>query len=440
MKKYIFIVIVILSFESLLAQNIHTGFHSQAFILKSSSNASAFPESNIILGFPALSNLNLGFQSPFSLNEVLKKGADDSLRVNFPSLVKHLKTGRGIYMQAREQLFFVGLKLGSNKSIFAYMGDEIISSSGFVLSGEFLDYLTQGNAHFLNQQMNFNSEKFESILYNSFYFGASFKPLDKLTLGTRFKILHGLVNVNTEVINLSVYTDSLSIPVYLTNIDANVMIRTSGQGIARDSLSFDPLLNNGFAFDFGITYDATDKLEISLAINDIGKINWAKENNLNYATDGQVDYVIDGLVMSSSGNNDFENQIEEIVDSISNIFSLSETSSDYSTKLKSNLFFGAKYELNEQNSFSFLFHSRNQISSRFNLISLGYQLQASKSLELLASYQNLNGVSNIATGFVLSPGSVQMHLIIDNTLAADVFDAKNFAFQFGITFGFGKPK
>lgn len=432
--------VVVLSFENLMAQNIHTGYHSQAFILNSSSNASAFPESNVVIGFPALSNLNLGFQSLFSLNEVLKKGADDSLRIDLPSLVNRLEDGRGIYMQAREQIFFMGLKLGSKKNIFAYMGDEIVANFGVVVSGEFLDYFSRGNAYFLNEQMNFNSEKFQSSLYNSFYFGASIKPIDKLNLGARFKILHGLANANSERMNLSLYTDSTSIPVYLTSINANVMIQTSGQGIAVDSLSFDPLLNNGFALDFGMTYQATDKLEVSLAINDLGKINWAKENNVNYSTDGQVDYIIDGLEMSSSGDNNFEAQIEEIVDSLSNVFSLIESSISYSTKLKSNLFFGAKYELTEQHSFSFLFHSRDQISSRFNVVSLGYQLQVSKSLELLASYQNLNGTTNIAAGFVLSPGPVQMHLIIDNTLAADVFDAKNFALQLGVNFCFGTKK
>tara|TARA_B110000444_G_C18845404_1_gene601601 strand:- start:1941 stop:3269 length:1329 start_codon:yes stop_codon:yes gene_type:complete len=442
MKEYILILIALLTFEGLAAQNIHTGYHSNAFILKSSSNASAFPESNLVIGLPTLSNLNFGLQLPFSLNEALSKGADDSLRIDIPSLIDNLDDGEGLYMQARAQLFFLGIKLGHEKNIFTYIGDELVSNVGAVVSGKLLDYLSRGNAYFLNQQMNFDSERFQATAYNSFYIGASFRPIDELTIGARFKMLNGLANINTETFNLSFYTDSTSSPVYQTTLGANMMLQTSIPGIAPDSLSFNPFLNKGFAVDFGLTYQATDELEFSLAINDLGQINWAKQNTLNYSTNGQVNYLIDGLEMSSSDSedNDLESQVEEIVDDLSSVFSLSDSSTAYSTKLKSNLFFGAKYELTEQHSFSFLFHSRDQISSRFNVFSLGYQLQASESLEFLASYQNLNGISNIAAGFVICPGPVQMHVIVDNTLAADVFDAKNFAIQLGLTFGFGIEK
>ena len=440
MKKYLLILTAILTFEALTAQNIHTGYHSNAFILKLSSNASSFPESNLVIGLPTLSNVNFGLQLPFSLNEALSKGADDSLRIDIPSLIDNLHDREGLYMQARAQLFFLGIKLGNEKNVFAYVGDEIVTNVGAVVSGNLLDYLSRGNAYFLNQQMNFDSEKFHATAYNSFYIGASFRPIDELTIGARFKMLNGLANINTETFNLAIYTDSTSSPVYQTTIGANMMMQTSIPGIAPDSSSFNPLLNKGFAVDFGVTYQATDELEFSLAINDLGQINWAKDNTLNYSTNGQANYLIDGLVMSSSEDNDLESQVEEIVDSLSSVFSLSESSYDYSTKLKSNLFFGAKYQLTEHHSFSFLFHSRDQISSRFNVFSFGYQLQASESLELLASYQNLNGISNIAAGLVICPGPVQMHVIIDNTLAADVFDAKNFALQIGLTFGFGSER
>ena len=65
-------------------------------------------------------------------------------------------------------------------------------------------------------------------------------------------------------------------------------------------------------------------------------------------------------------------------------------------------------------------------------------IQVAESLELLASYQNFNGLSNLGTGFVWSPGVLQMHLILDNMLAADLFDAKNLFLQLGFSLQFGK--
>ncbi|MCS5664098.1 MAG: hypothetical protein NZ604_07420, partial [Flavobacteriales bacterium] len=89
MKKY-FIVLASVIFTGLNAQNIHTGYYSNAFILQSASNPAAFPEANTVVGFPGLSNLNYGLQWPFSLNEVFQKGLDDSLRINLPSIISNM--------------------------------------------------------------------------------------------------------------------------------------------------------------------------------------------------------------------------------------------------------------------------------------------------------------------------------------------------------------
>ena len=69
MKKYLFLFVAMLSLNT-AAQNVLTGYHSNAFTLQSSSNPSAFPEANFVLGFPGLSNLSYGLQWPLSLNEL----------------------------------------------------------------------------------------------------------------------------------------------------------------------------------------------------------------------------------------------------------------------------------------------------------------------------------------------------------------------------------
>ena len=114
------------------------------------------------------------------------------------------------------------------------------------------------------------------------------------------------------------------------------------------------------------------------------------------------------------------------------------TKGSYKTKLNSSVFLGVAYTLNKQHSFSLLFHTRKNLDSRLNVINLGYQYQVAESLQLLASYQNFNGLSNLGTGFVWSPGALQMHLILDNMLAADLFDAKNLFLQLGFSLQFGK--
>ena len=418
---------------SLSAQNIHSGYHSNAFILNSNSNPSSFPEGKVVVGFPALSHFSLGLQSPLTLNELFKKGEDDSLRLNIPSIPSFLDDKDALLLNARNQLFYLGFKVGEKKNIFAYIGDEIVADVGLKLSGNLVDYLTKGNAQFLNRQMNFNDQRLDVSVYNSFYIGVSSVIDDHLNVGTRIKFLNGIANVNTESLNLGLYTDSTSIPIFQTTMLADVNIMTSGL-----SSSSDPLLNSGFAVDLGASYKYNKKFEFSLAINDLGSINWAEENNEFYTTDGEAEFVIDGLTQSSSGDEDLEAQLEEITDSLSTTMEPITTTGSYKTKLNSSVFLGVAYTLNKQHSFSLLFHTRKNLDSRLNVINLGYQYQVAESLQLLASYQNFNGLSNLGTGFVWSPGALQMHLILDNMLAADLFDAKNLFLQLGFSLQFGK--
>ena len=432
MRKYIFVLLSIVTL-SLSAQNIHSGYHSNAFILNSNSNPAAFPEAKVVIGFPALSHFSLGLQSPLSLNELYEKGEDDSLRLNIPSVPSFLGEKDALLLNARNQLFYLGFKVGKKKNIFAYLGDEIVADVGLKLSANLFDYLTQGNAQFLNRQMNFNDQRADVSIYNSFYIGVSSAINDKLNVGSRIKLLNGIANVNTDNLNLGLYTDSTSIPIFQTTMLADFNIMTSGL-----TSSSDPLLNSGFAVDLGASYKYNKKFEFSFAINDLGSINWAEENNEFYTTEGEAEFVIDGLIQSSSGDEDLEAQLEEILDSLTTTMEPITTTGSYKTKLNSSVFLGVAYTLNKQHSFSLLFHTRKNLDSRLNVFNLGYQYQVAESLELLASYQNFNGLSNLGTGFVWSPGVLQMHLILDNMLAADLFNAKNLFLQLGFSLQFGK--
>lgn len=437
MKNYILIVVLFFSF-GLCAQNIYTGYYSNAFLLKSNLNPAAFPEENVILGFPAFSNFNFGMQLPLSLNELFEKGKDDSLRLNIPSIPSFIDYNDVLSLNVRHQIFYLGFKVGKKKNIFTYIGDEIVADFRLRLSSSLVDYFTNGNAQFLNRQMNFNNEQLNGSIYNSLFIGISSTINDKLNIGTRLKILNGIGNVNTKKINLGFYTDSTSVPIYQTNILADMNINTSGMGLITDTLSHNPLINSGFAFDIGASYKYNNQLEFSVALNDIGSINWAEENNQFYTTEGEVEFIIDGLTYSSSGDENLENQLEEITDSLISIMEPIKTSGSYKTKLNSSLYLGLSYSLNKKHSFSLLFHARNNLDSRLNVFNIGYQYQVVESLQLLASYQNFNGLSNLGTGFVWTPGKLQMHLIIDNILAVDLFDAKNIFLQLGFSLKFGK--
>ena len=122
MKKYIFLLASFIYFiyTGVNAQNIHTGYHSEAFLLQSSSNAASMPKSNFVFGLGGLSSISTNIQWPLSLNEVFVKNQKDSLQVNFPSLISNLEDHDAFYFDGRLNLLHVGFKLGYDKNVFVY--------------------------------------------------------------------------------------------------------------------------------------------------------------------------------------------------------------------------------------------------------------------------------------------------------------------------------
>lgn len=439
MKKFIVAITALLCF-SVNAQNNYTGYHSNAFLLQAGSNPAVMPQANVVFGVPGFSNGAFGMELPFTLNQIFESDENDSLRASLPVLVSNLKDQNVLSFSTKDQLFYLGAKLGSKKKIFAYVGSDLVADVALQFSDDFIGYLSNGNANYLNQQVNLTDERFESIIYNSFYIGAAYDLNDKLNVGGRLNFLTGIANVHTDKMNIGLFTDSTSMPLYATTLTTDMLIQTSGMGAASDSIDFDPMLNSGFSFDIGATYQYNEKLGLSFAVNDIGSITWDETNNEYYTTDGEVSFVFDGLTQTSSGAENLQEQMEEILDSLTTTLEPSKTTGTYSTKLNSNLYLGANYKLTDKHQFSFLYHNTKRLGAGYNAISLGYQFNLAKSLQLLASYQNANGMNNVGAGFVWSPGPLQMHMILDNIRSFDVFDAENLYLQFGLSLHFGRNK
>jgi len=436
-KKYILVSLAVIA-SSIHAQDIHTGYHSNSFLLQSSVNPAIFPQANTVVSFPILAHSSYNFQLPFSLNEVMDKGNDDSLRISLPHIASNTSKHNILHANINRNLFFVGLKVGKKKDIFAYIGDDIYGSFGMNFSGSFIDYLAKGNASFLNNQQYLDDEQIEVLAYNKFYLGASYIVNKKWNVGARLNFLTGLVNIHTDKMSIGLYTDSTSSPIYQTIISTDMLIQTSGLGLTTDSLEFNPTANSGFSIDLGTTYKYSDEWTFSLAIKDLGAINWAEENSKLYSTEGESSFVIEGLTQTSSGGEDLIEQMEEITDSLTSQLEPVSLKRGYKTKLNSNIYLGAHYTLSKKHQFSALLHRTKRMDQGFTVFSLAYHYQLAKSFELLGSYRNLNGINNLGTGFVWNSNAMQLHFILDNILVLDVFDAKNFAYQFGLSFHFGK--
>ncbi len=133
-------------------------------------------------------------------------------------------------------------------------------------------------------------------------FSYSFPLLgDKLYVGAKVKAVMGLARakVNVDYMNVTMHEDCWAV-VAKSSLDANIpdpeiSYRTDEShqpyfGINDiDVRSFKPA-GFGFAVDLGVTYDILPELQASLAITDLGFINWNKASSVQGYSSADIEY------------------------------------------------------------------------------------------------------------------------------------------------------
>lgn len=173
---------------------------------------------------------------------------------------------------------------------------------------------------------------------------------DKIGVGISFKIFSGFAYGGTEQVNTSI------------QLDNDLGVRTKSKLLAYSSFSEDlgmkydfdsvetesnpsPFMTpagSGFGIDFGFTAVLKKNWTFSLALTDIGSINWTG-HNAKFETD--VDYYIDNF------DTDVPEGSQNQLDSLKEMFDSSATKTgEFSTGLPTALRLGASYKFTKENS------------------------------------------------------------------------------------------
>lgn len=163
-----------------------------------------------------------------------------------------------------------------------------------------------GNQAYIGQTFFASDLRFKGDVLGVLHAGITRKYNERLTMGARFKIYSGALNVTSTGNRGTLVTNENPDGTYnirLSNLDAayttsgfvdeedNSTEVTSGQVIGNTIFS----KNFGVGFDLGFTYHHNEQIEITGSILDIGFIRYAKDN-YNYYLKGNyrfsgVDYV-----------------------------------------------------------------------------------------------------------------------------------------------------
>lgn len=205
-------------------------------------------------------------------------------------------------------------------------------------------------------------------LFQEFAVGYQWNVNEKLSLGGRAKLLFGVGNVNTQVVDAKLFTDP---DTYALSLEETVAIRTSmprvvtlndGEIGGNGGFGIGDLFHNpGFGVDFGAEYRFDDKFSLVAAVRDLGFMRWSANNieiNSHVQDAGQFyddgNFLFNGMDLEQlqSVISDVEYR-EMFFDTLQQYFRLHyDRGANYTTMLNANFLVRGNYDLDPHNRFS----------------------------------------------------------------------------------------
>jgi hypothetical protein len=165
--------------------------------------------------------------------------------------------------------------------------------------------------------------------------------------------------------------------------------------------------------DFGAEYDLTEKISLSASITDLGFIRWKKDIT-NLKADNEFKF--SGLNMSDyfSGDKTLSEIGSDILDSLTNRFTLSNTKQPFTTYLPFGVSIGGSYNINKKLSVGLLSYSRFAGKQIREAVTVSANLNISNAFSASLGYTAENyRYDNLGAGISFRAGVTQFYLISD---------------------------
>lgn len=396
------------------------------------------PHASLVIGLPGISSVSAGlYNTSFSFDDIfVQKPNDDSLHLDLASPLKSKFELNYLRENVAVDLLMLGFKV---KNTFLTMGMRNRLSSRVYYTTDLLRFLWEGNAEYVDQQLNFSGSGVYQEHLNDYYLGLSFPVTYGIDMGVRVNLLQGLSNVTTLTPQLVLLTKTNQQSGFELIAQTDFQVHISGlAGLMSDTIPFSPVdyflsFNNiGFSLDAGINARIGDQFTVQASVIDFGKIYWYG-NPQTYKSDTD-EVIFTGVEYDFIADNESDPG-KVYLDSLSSLLHIKESNNIYSTSLRTKLFVNAQYStLNKKNRFNLLFASRFLEESFEYALSFGYAFAPSEKFAVKLNYSYLKYAPlNIGLGFYFSFKPFQIYFVTDN-LAAFIYPEKQkFAgFHFGI--------
>ncbi len=339
-------VVVALSTLSVVAQDM-TSYFMPNVIERKSFNASFAPDRGYV-NVPIVGATTISASGNVSLGDLISTVDGENCfildtRVSAADALSGLKENNYFSMNSNISLLGAGSYMADGKSFWSF-DLNLRTSASLSAPYELFEFLKTAP-----EQATINSA---SNLYMESYVEAAFgysRPLlfDNLIVGTRVKLLAGLMSARVDIEQMDVTLSSDE-----WNVQAKGFLEMNSKGVSIDSTSdvflledvemgIDGISGFGAAIDLGASYDLGDRIHLSASVNDIGFISWSKSSNTSASVAEEFSFVGANVDVSESGTTvDSGSAI-----SLGDMEFVKESPQRSTTTLQANINMGAEYDI-----------------------------------------------------------------------------------------------
>lgn len=443
---------------SLHAQDSQTLYYLNRVPQSTFMNPALQPTCNFFLGLPVVSSIQMGVgNNAYSLTDIVKKHPTNDSLILFlhpdanydkDDFIAKLDNNNYFFENFQTDLLTFGFRV--KKWYFTFNLSEKLDVS-FNYPKDLMVLALYGNEKFFNETADFSTFGVNGVFWREYGLGVSKQIGENLTVGIRGKVLFGHLAVVTDNNSMGMYSSRDSIYIH-----ANTVINTSvpleakntpeGDFDGFDESGLDSIdyidyamqhNNMGFGVDFGIYYKPVKKLALSLSVVDLGYIKWDTDiTNLQL----KGDFTFKGIDFAEQVTNDsVGDPFEEIIDSLTNSFKVTNQSTSFTTSLSTKIYVGASWLVSKKFDLSFLYRGyyfNDHFSSAYTFSANARPI---RGISTTISYSIMNGsYNNIGIGLVLGGAPLQLYVVADNASAALWgHETTSINFRVGLNIAFG---
>ncbi len=366
-----------------------------------------------------------------SINDFIINGPADNLILSPANAISAMNDVNDIYAYSSVNTFDASIKLPFCRLSFGHAW----KANGWMsYTKDLANFITFGNGPFVGETLNL-APQIDYINYNEVYLGLQ-KSFGPLSIGVRAKRLNGVEAIKTENSKIDLTTSD---DIYQLTLDTDFEMVASNAFSYTDiddfefniqNFSFDNFLSNngGWAFDLGVSLSVGERLELSLSVLDIGSINWDVDPK-RYSSHGTQSF--DGIDIANYINTDDE---IVVLDSIESLLDITESSSEFSTTLPTQIYLGARFKISDMWTVGAILQSIGNGDRRSNVFGLNVTASVYKWLSAGVLYSAKTGnVANIGISAALKLGPLTGFLSTDNILKVGDFDGTNSNLRAGLS-------